>query len=63
MRKLDGMNIIIQLKVLDHQNTFEAISTTILHWLSFQILQKRYAKTSKNLGASYIILWKTQKKI
>ena len=40
MRKLDGMNIIIQLKVLDHQNTFEAISTTILHWLSFQILQK-----------------------
>ena len=40
MRKLDGMNIIIQLKVQNHQNTFEATSTTILHELSFQMLQK-----------------------
>ena len=40
MRKLDGMNIIIQLKVQNHQNTFEAISTTILHGPSFQMLQK-----------------------
>ena len=40
MRKLDGMNIIIQLKVQNHQNTFGATSTTILHELSFQLLQK-----------------------
>ena len=40
MRKVDGMNIIIQLKVQNHQNTFEATSTTILHELSFQMLQK-----------------------
>ena len=57
MQKLNGMNIIIQLKVQNHQNTFEAISTTILHWLSFQMLQKN-AKTRKNLEASYIALWK-----
>ena len=40
MGKLDGMNIIIQPKVQNHQNTFEATSTTILHGLSFQMLQK-----------------------
>ena len=40
MWKLDGMNIIIQLKVQNHQNTFEATSTTILHGPSFQMLQK-----------------------
>ena len=38
MRKLDGMNIIIQLKVQNHQNTFKATSTTISHGLSFEIL-------------------------
>ena len=40
MWNLDGINIIIQLKVQNHQNTFEAISTTILHGLSFQMFQK-----------------------
>ena len=40
MRKLDGMNIIIQLKIQNHQNTFEATSTTLLHGLSIQMLQK-----------------------
>ena len=40
MRKLDEMNIIIQLKAQNHQNTFEAASTTILHGPSFQMLQK-----------------------
>ena len=40
MQKLDGMNIIIQLKVQNHQNTFSATSTTVLHGLSFQMLQK-----------------------
>ena len=29
-----------QLKAQNHQNTFEATSTTILHGLSFQMLQK-----------------------
>ena len=40
MRKLDGMNMIIQLKVQNHQNIFEATSTTILHGVTFQMLQK-----------------------
>ena len=40
MQKLDGMNIIIQIKFRNHQNTFGATSTTILHGLSFQKLQK-----------------------
>ena len=40
MQKLDGMNLIIQLKVQNHQNIFEATSTTVLHELSFQMLQK-----------------------
>ena len=57
MRKLDGMKIIIQLKVQNHQNTFRATSTTILHGLSFQMLQKN-AKTRKNLEASHVTLWK-----
>ena len=54
MQKLDGMNI-IQLKVENSHNTFEATSITILHGLSFQILQKN-VKSSKNLEASYIAL-------
>ena len=40
MRKLDRMNIIIQLQVQNHQKTFEATLATILHGLSFQMLQK-----------------------
>ena len=40
MQKLDVMNIIMQLNVQNHQNTFEATSTTILHELSFQMLRK-----------------------
>ena len=41
MRKLDGMNKIIQIKVQNRQSIFEATSTTILHGLLFQMLQKR----------------------
>ena len=51
------MNITIQLKVQSHQNTCKATSTTILHGLLFQMLQKN-AKTRKNLEASYNALWK-----
>ena len=40
MLKLDEMNIITQLKVQNHQNTFEATSTTILHGLPFLMPQK-----------------------
>ena len=40
MQKLDGINLIIRLKVQNHQNIFEATSTTVLHELSFQMLQK-----------------------
>ena len=40
MQKLDGMNIIIQLKVKNHQNAFKTISTNVLHRLLFQMLQK-----------------------
>ena len=39
-QKLDGINIIIQLNVQDHQNTLNAKSSTALHGLSFQMLQK-----------------------
>ena len=40
MQKLDGMNIIVQLKVKNHQNAFKTISTNVLHCLLFQMLQK-----------------------
>ena len=40
MWKSNGMNIIIQLKVHNHQNTLKATSTTISHGLYFQMLQK-----------------------
>ena len=40
MQKLDGMNIIIQLKNQNLKDTFETTSTTVLLGLSFQILQK-----------------------
>ena len=40
MQKLDEMDIIIQLKTQNHQNTFDSTSTTLLHGLSFQMLQK-----------------------
>ena len=40
MQKLDGVNIIIQLKVQNHQYTFNVTSTTILHGLSFQMFRK-----------------------
>ena len=53
MRKFDGMNGTIQIKVQNHQNAFEATSTTILHGLLFRMLQKN-AMTWKNLDASYI---------
>ena len=33
-------DIIIQLKVQNHHNAFEAILTTVLHGLLFQMLQK-----------------------
>ena len=40
MQRLDGIKAIIQLKVQNHQNTFETILTTVYYWLSFQMLQK-----------------------
>ena len=40
MQKLDEMNILVQLKVKNNQKTFEATSTTVLHGLLFQMLQK-----------------------
>ena len=33
-------DVIIQIEVQNHQNNFEAISTTVLHGLLFQMLQK-----------------------
>ena len=59
MQKLDGMNIIIQLKAQNNQNTFEATSTTVLHELVISNAPKD-AKTRKNLEASYIALWKPE---
>ena len=40
MQKLDGINIILQLKVQNHQNTFDATSTSVLHGNSFQLFQE-----------------------
>ena len=40
MQKLDEINIIIQLKVQNHKNTFDVTSTTVLCGLSFQMLQQ-----------------------
>ena len=56
MQKLDGMNIIIQLKVQNHQNTFKATSTTI--YMGCHSSAPRNTKTRKNLEASNIALWK-----
>ena len=39
-QKLDGMNLIIHLKVQNHRNTFDVTSSTVLHGLSFQMLLK-----------------------
>ena len=38
MQKIDGTNIIIQLKVQNHRNTVEATLITVLHGLSLQML-------------------------
>ena len=56
MQKLDGMNITIQLKVQNHQNTFKATPTTILLRFSFQ--NSKNAKTRKDLEASSVAFWK-----
>ena len=58
IQTLDGIDIIIQLKAQNHGNTFEAASTTTLHGLPFQMLQK----TTKNLEKSYIALGKPDPK-
>ena len=38
MQKLDGMDIIFQLKVQNHRNTLKATLTTVLHGLPFRVL-------------------------
>ena len=40
MQMLDGMNIITQIKIRNHGNTFETISTNVLKGLLFEMLQK-----------------------
>ena len=40
MHKIHGMNITIQLKVQNRQNTFETTSAIVLHDLSFEMLRK-----------------------
>ena len=50
IQKLDGMNVIIQLKVQNHRNDVKKILTTVLHGLWFQMLQKmlRPARTQRH---------------
>ena len=63
MCKLDVIIIIIQIEAQNLRNTFEPISITVLHGLLFQMLKKKKnAKTSKNLEAGYVALWKTDLK-
>ena len=40
MQRLDGMSMIIQVKVQNLRNTLEATSTTVLYGLSFQVLNE-----------------------
>ena len=47
MKNLDGMNIITQLKVQNHRNTFEATSTTVLHGLSYQNCPKKMLRPGR----------------
>ena len=54
---MDGMNIVIQVKVQDHGNTSETISTNVIHGLLFQMLQKML-RPEKSLKALYISPWK-----
>ena len=56
MQKLDRINMIIQLKVQNDQNTLKGTSTSVLYGMTFQMLQKMM--TRKNLEASYIALRK-----
>ena len=56
MQKLDGINIIIQVKVQNHQNTFESTSTTFLRGLSFQVHQKMLIRRHHILLTRNLIL-------
>ena len=49
------MNIMIQLKVRNHRNPFETLSTTV--WTIISNTPQN-AKTRKNVEASYVALWK-----
>ena len=55
IQMLDGMNMIIHVKVQTHQNAFEATSTTILHGLSLKMLEKMLRPGRTYLEAT---LWK-----
>ena len=57
MQKLDGMNIIIQLKVQNLRNTFKTMLTTVLHGLLFQMLQKMAAPGNLILMKPYLNLY------
>ena len=65
MQKSDGMNIIILLKVQNHQNTFEKISITVLHGLLFQMLRNmlKPGRTDRHLIMLYGNLILTNKTI
>ena len=39
-KKLDGINIIMQLRAQNQRNNSKAASTTVLHRVSFKMLQK-----------------------
>ena len=51
-QKLHGMNIIIQLKVQNHRNTFGKISATVLHGLLFQMFQKHRGELRDSIYCS-----------
>ena len=55
MQKLDGMNIIIYLKVENHRNNFKTIAVTNLHGLLFQM--PKNGKIKRNVKTSHIALW------
>ena len=60
VQKLDGLNI-IQLKVQNHWNTFETVSSTVLHGLLFQC-SKRQTRKEELREIIYIETWSQRTK-
>ena len=59
IQMLDAMNMITQIKIRNHGNTFETTSTTVLQGRTIILNASKNAKASKNLELSYFPLFLT----